>query len=845
MENAKSMKLCLDLMHADKEEDVIAILKEADFWDNQDAWRYYGDYENNYNVIGNQMSRPDAALVEKIVNSIDARLMDECLVHGIDPESDKAPQSIKEAVSQFFEDNPNSPTAGLISEWEPDKRLEIAKQITFAATGLRTPGNPSFTISDCGEGQTPKKMPLTLLSLNRDNKLRIPFVQGKFNMGGTGVLKFCGKHNFQLILSRRNPEIVKGKIDDPSDFEWGFTIVRRENPERGRRSSSYTYLAPLRMNERPRVGDILHFDADALPIFPESNKAYIRDSKWGTLIKLYEYDAIGFKGNVIFRRGGLSSRIDLLLPSAALPIRLHECRKGFGGHEGSFANNVLGLNVRLRDVKQKNITENFPASSIITVAGETMKATIYAFEKDSAKSYRKNEGMVFTVNGQAHGHFTADFFTRPATNCSYMKDKLLVFVDCSDISGRAREDLFMNSRDRLSGGVLRKNIEKALEIMLKENQLLRDLKERLKRESRDERIADDKPLTDILNKILKKSPTLSQLFLKGTRISNPFKSFEVQSKETKYMGKKHPSYFKFKGKDSGYVFKRTCNVNVRARIQFETDVENDYFTREIIPGEFSLFILNGDKKVKLSDKFINLHKGIGTLNLELPANSNVDDQIVFEAEVNDSTLVEPFVNQFEINVIEESKQRQGIPGPRRQPPGMEPGKDRDKPMGIKLPRYTKLYKNPTDGQKGWDTEVMSPPMNEFSALRIIHDSDEEGEDNGKVYDFYINMDNIYLKNEQKNSPKNSKTLNACFLYGMILVGLALIHDHFQEEKSSRKDKKSEDDFFDADSNGGSIEKKVAEVSKAIGPILLPMIDNLGTFEYEFDLSGDVAGEFIG
>ena len=61
MENAKSMKLCLDLMHADKEEDVIAILKEADFWDNQDAWRYYGDYENNYNVIGNQMSRPDAA----------------------------------------------------------------------------------------------------------------------------------------------------------------------------------------------------------------------------------------------------------------------------------------------------------------------------------------------------------------------------------------------------------------------------------------------------------------------------------------------------------------------------------------------------------------------------------------------------------------------------------------------------------------------------------------------------------------------------------------------------------------------------------------------------------------
>jgi|SRR6516164_1026093 hypothetical protein len=40
-----------------------------------------------------------------------------------------------------------------------------------------------FTVSDNGEGQTPDKMPYTLLSLDRSNKLRVPFVQGKFNMG--------------------------------------------------------------------------------------------------------------------------------------------------------------------------------------------------------------------------------------------------------------------------------------------------------------------------------------------------------------------------------------------------------------------------------------------------------------------------------------------------------------------------------------------------------------------------------------------------------------------------------------------------------------------------------------
>ena len=40
---------------------------------------------------------------------------------------------------------------------------------------------------------------------------------------------------------------------------------------------------------------------------------------------------------------------------------------------------------------------------------------------------------------------------------------LLVIVDCSQLTVAAREDLFMNSRDRLSNGELRKAIEEELE----------------------------------------------------------------------------------------------------------------------------------------------------------------------------------------------------------------------------------------------------------------------------------------------------------------------------------------------------------------------------------------------
>lgn len=109
MNDEQKRKLCLELMQADSEEQVIAMLKTAGFWDDKRVWRLYGDRENNYSTIGNQQNKPDAALVEKIVNSVDARLMNECLVRGVAPESAAAPQTIREAVARFFDVRPAEP----------------------------------------------------------------------------------------------------------------------------------------------------------------------------------------------------------------------------------------------------------------------------------------------------------------------------------------------------------------------------------------------------------------------------------------------------------------------------------------------------------------------------------------------------------------------------------------------------------------------------------------------------------------------------------------------------------------------------------------------------------------
>ncbi len=533
MNDEQTKALCLALMKADSEAEVLGLLKEAGLWDNKDLWRFYGDYENNYNTIGNQQGRPDAALVEKVVNAVDARLMNECLARGIDPEGVRGRQSIRQAVAMFFDETyrADSPHAGQVKDWPDKKRTETARWLTLVATGAKPgSGNPCFTISDLGEGQTPEKMPDTFLSLTKSNKLRIPFVQGKFNMGGTGVFEFCGPNGMQLIVTRRNPKIVGSKPAHPSDAQWGFTVIRRENAGAGPvRNSVYTYLAPVGADTNPFQGGVLRFNADKMPIFPQGREPYARESEWGTLIKLYEYAATGFKSNILMK-DGLLSRMDLLLPDVALPVRLYECR-AYGGHEGSFENNLTGLGVRLEDDRGNNLEEGFPSSCPISALGEEMRATIYAFKKGKAETYRKHEGIIFTQNGQTHGHLTPDFFTRKSVGLSYLADSILVMVDCSRFTGRAREVLFMNSRDRLRNGDLKAEIESALQEMLKHHQGLRDLKERRRREQTEAKLADSKPLEDILESLLKKSPTLANLFLKGLRASNPFKTVKAREED--------------------------------------------------------------------------------------------------------------------------------------------------------------------------------------------------------------------------------------------------------------------------------------------------------------------------
>jgi hypothetical protein len=215
-----------------------------------------------------------------------------------------------------------------------------------------------------------------------------------------------------------------------------------------------------------------------------------------------------------------------------------------------------------------------------------------------------------------------------------------VMVDCSRFSGRAREDFFLNSRDRISGAELRVAIEEALEDLLKDDKALRDLMNRRRQEQLQANLAEDKPLVNLLESVLKRSPTLSKLFLVGERLSNPFATQSVASAHTEVHGKPHPTYFKFKGKDYGCVLDRDCPTNVRLRIAFETDVESDYFDRDVNQGVSSVSEKRADgRQCQATVVGPKLQNGIATLSVKLPDDATPGELIEYECEVSDPTLV--------------------------------------------------------------------------------------------------------------------------------------------------------------------------------------------------------------
>lgn len=771
------------LAHAESEEEVIEILDSHHLWDNPENWVPYGGNENNYSIIGNQQSAPDAALVEKIVNSIDATLMKECQLQGISPKGDDAPKSIEEAIKLFYK-----VPEGVFQNLSSSERNKFANSIVLAASGEKKKIN--FTIVDKGEGQTPKMVPETILSLNKGNKISVHFVQGKFNMGGTGVLNFSGSnsdsHSINVIISRRCPEIVDSS--DPTSHLWSVTVVRKEKPGKNRKSSMFTYLVD-------KDNKLFSFEVDSLPIIPNEYGKEKTSMEYGTFIKMFDY-AIKPKTNVLF---DINNRLALLLPRLAHPIRLVESRNYQGK---TLIATLNGIETRLRD-NSALLEKGFPLSSEFMVDGQPFIVTIYLFKptkenssKRASEKFRNKEGVLYTVNGQTHYIENDTFFTTKKVGLSYLQDSLLVIVDCSRINAAHNEDLFMTSRDRMKDSSFAKNVKAKLQDILKDNDGLKKAQQQRRELMVKDKLNDKAPLKDTLEKILKSSPVLSKVLFGEGRLNNPFHSSPKGSHENSdFKGRYFPDYFQLEKKFTKGP-KQVPAKQTSFRVSFQTDAMNDYFSRANEPVQFNLQIERDGRWECVENRHLNLCDGIATLNINPPENCKEGDKYLYRAIVDDTSRSIPFENNFEICITKEQKQSsKGGKGKRRSGSDL-PGGTNDS-RGVALPNIIEVY------QEQWEDYGMTPE----SAVILRSD--------GESRDLFLNMNNLYLMTELNVTRDQSKMdlLKAQFQYANALLAIAI--EGFYEKQEGPEI---------------NIEDQVKVLTEALSPVLLPMIRTLGSID---------------
>ena len=766
------------LLKAESEGAADTILRHAGYGlENEGAWRPLGDMENNFSTVGNQQTEATAALVEKIINGLDADLMAECFRAGIDPEGPEAPRTMAEAVQRFY-----AVRDGFLGNVDTKKLTELATNLQVVAVGEKT--SPCYLIVDGGEGQTPDAFPTTFMSLNKSNKLRIPFVQGKFNSGGTGVLQFCGSLNIQLIVSKRHPSAPVQPGDASRDL-WGFTVVRRMSPSAGRRNSMYVYLAPN--------GDVPRFSASSIAVLPDDRRSvrprpYMVPITHGTCVKLYNFR---WKAKSIATTDA-RYELERFLHSPCLPFRLTEARD-YRAHY--FATTIGGVWASIsvadgpEDSGDSKVEPGFPAYADLNLPGVGPLSYRLAVFRDTVKPRHVPHGVFFNMNGQVHGGLPADFVARQL-KFDYLKDHLLVSIDCTGMDQTVREDFFMASRDRVRKNEVYNEVVAHLKQALREHAGLRQLNAARRKKEIEEAVSDDGQTKNLFEELLKTDPTLASLFGTGDRLITKVGPGEGQP----FVGKQFPTFFRLSKNPHGGLVK-PCPVNLTCRIELETDAVNDYFNRGDSPGTITI---DPPNLIEHS----HLWNGRFTARLRTPWNAKPGDRIAVKITVTDVQRRgrhAPFAAEFVVLAKPEQDRKPMATrsGSRSNGNGHRAGNQTDARLGIPELKW-----------KNFDDTTVS--------LQIRNDDEGQPE-------YFANLKNQFLTAELlKTKVENRRLVEFWFGYGLLLCALGMIKA--QTECTQRK-RDSDDDAEETDDAADDF-KRISSNCDGIARVIIPIIRTL-------------------
>lgn len=781
-----------ELLAAESEADVQAIVESRSELSDPRNWLPLDGRETNYNVTTNQQASGPKAATELMTNMVDAMLLKACRLKGIDPrDTRKAPQTMHEAVEKFF-----GYKGGKLVNADSDLALSdfASKNLLVGITGARTKadGYPCYTFADNGEGQTPENFEDTFLSLSKGNKKDIPFVQGKFNMGSSGVLSYCGRRWFKLIVSRRYDK--KGP--------WGWTLMRRR-PGQGMPVAEYFKLGG-------KAGKIPSFVDDL--IFPfntvEGHRYAGFSLSGGTVVKLYDFQIgakfLSFRGA---REALNENLVETILPFRILDFRQmprtkerREAAKARGGDRalGIDARPFYGMEYLLlrAHVEERPAEEekdedyevddetsaaaagakihvdtiDDPELGEIEITAIPLKRQIPAWLKPT----NTNNRIFHTVNGQVQYKQTRGMLT----NCGFgaLKDRVVIIVDASRLTYAAHNDVWKSDREGIRETQVGERYLQRVRSAIEGSSALKELQNKVAKEELT--LINDKQSNELFEKLIRTDRTLANLLggrdpailLHGARGGQGGPGPGDGKDDYEFEGKHSPTFIRLEGKlgENGV----DVPINRSRPFSAKTDAENGYLIRDDNPGRVFL------SDASLWSKFTvrqSLRDGRLTVFFEPVADQvSVGDEYTFDIGLVDAAMPRPVTDRLTVRIAPvfvlpppENGKKKKKKGEKERKDG-KTGEGQEQP-DIGLPQYMLLTK---DGR-----EIPGHPTAPWPEGFDDHDGGtiEDLGEGRKIYK--VNYDNSYhlAYRQRQRGDVARDAVSQKYIIGMRLLMLGVEH----------------------------------------------------------------------
>jgi hypothetical protein len=452
-------------------------------------WRDLGDRPGNAATV-QIASSPASALIERVTNGIDGMLELEAEMH---PGS--SPSSPRRAAREWF----GVPRGGLAEV--PDKeRRRLAENICISLEGSGEADRPTVTVIDRGIGQHPANAPETLLSLNENNKVAKPYLQGAYGQGAAATYRFA---RYTVIMTRRAPALTDGRDDLV-----GWTIVWEDptDPE---------------VNKLPVYRYLVAKDG-GIPTFEPTSLA---DSDWhGVKVTHIAYELRGYKGAYTQPKNGLWALLHSSLFDPVLPVLVGGNRETDIKAAGENSTRVvIGNAARLDSAKGPSggdLSVSYRNSETFDLGKATGRdvgrfAVRYWVLQRSPGSTSKtdptasyvgpDQAVTMTLSGQRQDSESRTWL-KNRTELSFLVKNLVVQVDVDGLAPLGKRELFSSTRERAVDSDLRDRIYDEIVTVLRGDEELH----RLERQERDRLLAQSTERIDerIRERLRKRIDTL-------------------------------------------------------------------------------------------------------------------------------------------------------------------------------------------------------------------------------------------------------------------------------------------------------------------------------------------------